>query len=79
MGDKKPSHVEDSRRVTWTEYLAMEALVDDRERLEFSHRAVLAPGEPSQDHETIISDITPLLGPRSPVRLPVLDSMLPTL
>jgi len=32
--------VEDSRRVTWAEYLAMEAIADERERLEYSHGGI---------------------------------------
>jgi hypothetical protein len=41
----------------------MEAIADGRDRLEYSHGVVLAQGEPSQDHETIVSNLTLLLGP----------------
>jgi Uma2 family endonuclease len=41
----------------------MEAIADDRDRLEYSYGVVLAQREPSQDHETIISNLTLLLGP----------------
>jgi Uma2 family endonuclease len=41
----------------------MEAIADERERLEYSHGVVLAQGEPSQDHETIVSNLTLLIGP----------------
>jgi len=41
----------------------MEAIAGERDRLEYSHGVVLAQGEPSQDHETIVSNLTLLLGP----------------
>ncbi len=63
MKQQKPSYMEDSRRVAWAEYLAMEAIADEHDRLEYSHGVVLAQGEPSQDHETIVSNLTLLLGP----------------
>jgi Uma2 family endonuclease len=53
----------EEKRVSWAEYLALEGVTDDDRRLDYSHGVVLAQGAPSQDHETIVSNLTLLLGP----------------
>lgn len=51
------------KRVSWSEYLVLEGLAAESERIDYSHGVVLAQGAPSQDHETIVANLTLLLGP----------------
>jgi Uma2 family endonuclease len=53
----------EEKRVSWSEYLALEGLTDDDRRLDYSYGIVVAQGAPSQDHETIVANLTLLLGP----------------
>ena len=43
------------KRVSWSEYLALEGMPDDDRRLDYSFGVVVAQGAPSQDHETIVA------------------------